>query len=42
MIIISGYNIKNNNIRDFYSVIKKLMIPDEVKEILKRMSVKYY
>ena len=42
MIIISGYNIKNNNIRDFYSVIKKLMIPVEVKEILKRMSVKYY
>ena len=38
-IIVSGYNIKNNNIRDFYSLINRLLNPDEIKEILKKMHI---
>ena len=36
MIIASGYNIKSSNIKDFYSVINRLLNPGEVKEILKK------
>ena len=36
MIIVSGYNIKSNSIKDFYSVINRLLNPEEVKEILKK------
>ena len=36
MIIASGYNIKSSNMKDFYSVMNRLLNPDEVKEILKK------
>nr|WP_256478651.1 PRD domain-containing protein [Sebaldella sp. S0638] len=38
-IVVSGYNIKNNDIKDFYLIIKKLLNPEELKEILKKISM---